>query len=97
MSKVYGLAQISIKDPVRYKTYEESFMEILTEHGGRLIGFAEPPEVIEGNVNVTRAVLLEFESRELFDAWYNCDAYQAILKHRLASSEGTVVLLNSIG
>lgn len=96
MSKVYGLAQITINDPDVYKAYEENFMAILGEHGGQLIGFAQPPEIIEGSFDATRAVLLEFDSREGFDAWYGSDAYQAIIKHRLASSEGTVILLNGI-
>ena len=97
MSKVYGLAQITIHDPEGYKAYEENFMAILTEHGGRLVGFAQPPEIIEGSFEGTRAVLLEFESRETFDTWYRSDAYQAIIKHRLASSDGSVILLNGIG
>ena len=97
MSKVYGLAQLTIHDPEGYKAYEEGFMAILNEYGGRLIGFAQPPEIIEGLSDATRAVLLEFDSREAFDGWYKSDAYQAILKHRLASSEGSVILLNGIG
>lgn len=97
MSRVYGFAQITIHDPEGYKAYEENFMAILTEHGGRLIGFAQPPEVVEGSFEATRAVLLEFDTRGDFDAWYGSDAYQGIMKHRLASSEGSVVLLNGTG
>lgn len=97
MSKVYGLAQITIHEPDVYKAYEENFMAILGEHGGRLIGFAQPPEVIEGLFEATRAVLLEFDTREAFDTWYGSDAYQAIVKHRLASSEGSVILIDGIG
>lgn len=97
MSKVYGFAQITVHDPERYKAYEENFMDILGEHGGRLIGFAEPAEVIEGSFDATRAVLLEFDTREAFDGWYTSGDYQGILKHRLASSDGTVILLNGIG
>lgn len=97
MSKVYGFAQITIHDPEGYKAYEENFMAILGEHGGRLIGFAQPPEIIEGSFEATRAVLLEFDTREAFDGWYGSDAYQGIMKHRLASSDGTVILLNGVG
>ena len=96
MSKVYGFAQITIHDPEGYKAYEENFMAILAEHGGRLIGFAQPPEIIEGSFEATRAVLLEFDTREAFDGWYGSDAYQGIMKYRHASSEGSVVLLNGM-
>lgn len=97
MAKVYGLAQITVHDAERYSQYEEKFMSILGDHGGRLIGFAEPPEVIEGTFDATRAVLLEFDSREVFDAWYQSDAYQDIVKHRHAASEGSVILINGFG
>ena len=72
-------------------------MTILDDHGGRLIGFAQPPDVIEGAFDATRAVLLEFDSRDAFDGWYTSSAYQDIAKHRYASSDGTVLLINSTG
>ena len=97
MSKVYGFAQIAVKDPERYAKYEENFMAILGDHGGRLIGFSQPAEVIEGSFDATRAVLLEFDTRDAFDAWYKSDAYQEIVKHRHASSDGTVLLINGLG
>ena len=97
MSKVYGFAQITVHDPECYSQYEENFMTILGDHGGRLIGFSQPPDVIEGAFDATRAVLLEFDSRAAFDGWYKSSAYQGIAKHRYASSDGTVLLINSTG
>lgn len=97
MSTVYGFAQITVHDAERYSQYEANFMTVLGDHGGRLIGFAQPPEVIEGTFEATRAVLLEFDTRDAFDTWYQSDAYQGILKHRQASSDGTVLLINGIG
>lgn len=97
MSCVYAVAQIDIQDPEAYQLYGEKFMPILAEFGGKLLGLSDPPAVIEGRFEGTRAVLLEFPSREAFDTWYNSDAYQAILKHRLASSVGSVILLNGLG
>lgn len=97
MPKVYGFAQITVHDPDRYSRYEENFMTILGAHGGRLIGFAQPPDVIEGAFDATRAVLLEFDSRDAFDGWYQSDAYQDIVKHRHAASEGSVILITGLG
>jgi uncharacterized protein (DUF1330 family) len=45
--------------------------------GGRILGFDESPEVVEGELAHPRSVILEFPSRDAFRAWYDSDAYQA--------------------
>ena len=41
-------------------------------------------------------MLLEFESREAFRAWYDSDGYQAILPLRLESTPGTMIVMNGL-
>ncbi len=64
--------------------------------GGRVLGFDESPEVVEGEVDHPRTVLLEFASREAFRDWYDSDAYQAILPLRLQSAPGTLILVGGV-
>ena len=96
VSKVYVIAQITIKDPEGYEAYGSKFMEVLSGFDGQLLGVADGPEVIEGAFGGTRAVIVEFSSREELERWYRSDAYQEILTHRLASSDGTIFVVPSL-
>jgi uncharacterized protein (DUF1330 family) len=49
-------------------------------------------EVIEGDGEDTRAVVLKFKDKETAKAWYNSPAYQEIVGLRLASIDGRAVL-----
>ena len=96
MTKVYAIASIKINNREVYANYEKDFMDVLSGFDGRLIGFGEPPEVLEGSFDGSRAVLLEFASREELDRWYSSKRYQEILKHRLASSEGDILMVPDV-
>lgn len=90
MTAVLAIAHLKIHDPETYAQYGEPFMAILAGFDAKLLGFADGPEVLEGRFDGTRLVVLEFASREELDRWYQSEAYQGILPHRLAASDGDV-------
>ncbi len=49
-------------------------------------------EVIEGDTGNNRTVVLKFKSKEDAKAWYNSPEYQAIVKLRTDSVDGTAVI-----
>ena len=49
-------------------------------------------EVIEGDSEDTRTVVLKFRDKETAKAWYNSPAYQEIVGLRLKSIDGRAVL-----
>ncbi len=93
---VYLIATLNIHDRDRYKSYEDGFMEIFMNYKGKILSVEEAPVTKEGAWDYTRTVLVEFPSKEEADAWYHSDAYQSLMQHRLAASEGNVVLLNKL-
>lgn len=94
---VYLIAQITIHDADRYAEYGAGFMEIFSKYDGTLLSVDEAPEVLEGSWNCTRTVLIEFPSKEQAMAWYRSDEYQALAQHRLAASDGDLVMIKSLG
>lgn len=76
--------------------YVAKVIPTIQSGGGRILGFDETPEVIEGEVKNPRTVILEFPSREAFRAWYDSDAYQAILPLRLESTPGTLIVVDGL-
>lgn len=93
---VYVVAQGRIDDRDMLNEYVSKALPTIQSSGGRVLGFDEAPEVVEGDVGNPRTVILEFESREAFRSWYDSDAYQAILPLRLQSTPGTLIVVDGI-
>jgi uncharacterized protein (DUF1330 family) len=58
--------------------------------------YTSSPEVVEGEIEYPRTVILEFPSREDFHAWYDSADYQAILPLRLESTPGTLIVVRGL-
>lgn len=94
---VYAVAQGRIEDRKRLDEYVARALPTIASHGGRVLGFDEAPEVVEGSIALPRTVILEFDSREQFRAWYDSPEYQEILPMRLESAPGSFILVEGIG
>jgi uncharacterized protein (DUF1330 family) len=93
---VYVVAQGRIENRDMLDEYVAKALPTIRSGGGRVLAFDESPEVVEGEVEHPRTVILEFPSREVFRAWYDSDAYQAILPLRLESTPGTLIVVNGL-
>lgn len=91
---VYVLAQIRITDPIRYNRYRDAFLPTLRAFNGRLLVADTNPKVIEGEWCAEKAILIAFETEELFQGWMQSAEYQQISIDRRAGSTGTVILLH---
>lgn len=93
---VYVVAQGRVENREMLGQYVAKAIATVRASGGRIIGFDESPDVVEGEVGHPRTVILEFPSREAFQAWYDSDAYQAILRLRLESTPGTLIVVKGL-
>jgi uncharacterized protein (DUF1330 family) len=48
---------------------------------------------MEGSWDYSRAVLIRFNSEEDFNAWYQSEEYQQILRHRLKAATCDTILI----
>ena len=88
----YIIGDLTIHDRDEYGKYETGFMDILLAHQGELLSVDEAPEVLEGDWNATRSVILKFADADAAKRWFNSDDYQAIAQHRRAASLGNIRL-----
>ncbi len=88
----YIVARIAIHDRERYAQYEAGFMPIFAQYGGQILAVNDTPEVMEGPQDTRRLVILAFPDRDSAMAWAGSPEYRAIAKHRLAASEGEIVI-----
>ncbi len=91
---VYAVAQGRVENRKLLNEYVAKVVASIESGGGRILGFDETPEIVEGEVDFPRTVIVEFPSRDAFRDWYNSDGYQAILPLRLESTPGTLVVVN---
>lgn len=93
---VYAIAQISIHDPATYHRYVVRFMPVLAHFGGTLLAADDRPDVIEGEWNREKVILLRFPDRAGFDAWAQSPQYQEISRDRLAATDGEVIVIRGL-
>ncbi len=91
---VYVVVQGRIENREMLDEYVSKVIPTIQSSGGRVLGFDESPEIVEGEVGFPRTVILEFPSRDAFRDWYDSEAYQAILPLRLDSTPGTLIVVN---
>jgi uncharacterized protein (DUF1330 family) len=79
---VYSVVNVQVTDPARYAEYVEKAPATVARHGGKYLARGGEVEVLEGEWNPQRLVILEFESMERFKEWYNSPEYAPLKQLR---------------
>ena len=51
---------------------------------------------VEGDMPIDLIIVLEFPSRDAAEAWYQSDAYQAVLPIRLAAARSQLIIVDAV-
>ena len=87
-SKGYVIFQEEITDLERYlNEYLPTAAERIEKHEGTVLANTTDPEVLEGEWDHSRTVVVEFPSVEAARAWYTDPAYEEVKPIRIDSSE----------
>ena len=92
----YEIANVDVTDPEGYRAYAEQVVATVAAHGGRYLARAGRCELLEGEGQPGRLVILEFPSYEAARAWYRSADYERIKPLRLANSRGQVVITDGL-
>ncbi len=91
----YVVVDIDVHDPERYREYVERAPEAVAQFGGRYVARAGRTEVLEGDWEPARFVILEFPTYEDAKAWWASEEYaeakalrQATATTRMVVTEG---------
>lgn len=91
--KAYMLAFVRVKDLDTFnKEYIEKAVPIVERHGGVTVAVDENPSTIEGTVPEGRVVIVEFDSKQDAENFYNDPEYQPIKAWRQQVSESDSVI-----
>lgn len=83
----------SIADPDAYKRYVAQVEPTLRPFGGRFLARKPDPDVLEGALRPSRAIVLAFPDEASVRAWHASPAYQPVMGLRRSASTGTLLLL----
>jgi uncharacterized protein (DUF1330 family) len=93
---VYAIAQLRFKDRAAYDRYQARFMEVFRSHPGTLLAADEAPQVVEGQWDREKLVLMSFPDEAAFRGWAQSPEYQDISKDRLAGADSLVLLAKGL-
>ena len=89
----YVIVQVSIHDAERYERYKALAPDSIALYGGRYIARGGQTEVLEGEWDPCRVVILEFDDIARARTWLNSPEYREArsLRHATASTRMIVV------
>jgi uncharacterized protein (DUF1330 family) len=93
---VYAIAQLRFTNRAAYDRYQARFMEVFRRHPGTLLAADESPEVIEGEWDREKLVLMSFPDEAAFRGWAQSPEYREISKDRLAGADTLVLLVQGL-
>ena|ERR1017187_7532481 len=91
---IYG--NIEVHDPVLYEQYRTQVPAMITAHGGRYLVRGGATEVLEGDGNIARQVILEFPDMASLKAFYHSPEYTAARAIRQKAATGTLVAIEGM-
>jgi uncharacterized protein (DUF1330 family) len=92
----YVIANIDVKDPVRYADYRQMVPASIEKYGGRFVARGGSIDVLEGDWHPTRLVIVEFPSAARAREWWDSAEYAEAKALRQATSTGTLLILEGV-
>ena len=92
----YMIVEVNINDSSKYDDYKKLTPASLEPYGGKFIVRGGRAELIEGEEEPNRIVVLEFENSEKAKAWWNSPLYNEAKKIRQAAAKTRMVLVEGV-
>ena len=92
----YIIVEIDVQDPVGYEEYKKLAGATVEARGGEYIVRGGKTEVLEGDWQPKRLVVLEFESMERAKEWLNCEEYREPREMRHRTAKTNMILVDGM-
>jgi uncharacterized protein (DUF1330 family) len=90
----YFVAEFEFTDrEAMQRTYSGAVPATIAQYGGRYLTRGGATELVEGDPEPKRIVILEFPNAAAIKRWYNSPEYQKILPGRLNNSRGRAFIV----
>ncbi|MBE9105750.1 DUF1330 domain-containing protein [Nostoc cf. edaphicum LEGE 07299] len=92
----YLIASIKVKNAEAFEEYKRQVPHTIAKYGGRYLVRGGEGEVVEGNWQTNRLVVLEFPDKNLFNNWYNSEDYKNLKILRKTHAATDLVIVEGI-
>jgi len=92
----YVIVEIEVLDPVGYEEYKNLAGATVEKYGGQYIVRGGATEVLEGDWQPKRIVVLRFESMQCAKDWLNCEEYSEPRKMRHRTARTNMILVEGV-
>ena len=92
----YVIAQLKVTNPEKYKEYVTKVSEVVKKFDGEYLVRNGEYQVVEGEDNFPRLVIIKFLTCEKALVWHNSDEYKPVKDIRLQNSEGSNIIVKGI-
>lgn len=89
----YVIVDVTIMDPIEYETYKKLTPASIAAYNGKFIVRGGETEILEGDWQPGRVVVVEFPTLAIAKAWWASDEYAVakIIRQRTAETKMIVV------
>ena len=92
----YVIVEIDVVDPVGYEEYKKLAGATVEKYGGKYITRGGKTEVLEGDWQPKRIVVLQFDSMQRAKDWLHCEEYREPRKMRHRTARTNMVLVEGV-
>ncbi len=89
----YLIADVTVKDAAGYEEYRKLVPATIQKHGGKYLVRGGGHEVLEGDWQPSRVVVLEFPSLEQARSWYFSEDYKPAKEIRFRTAISRVLIV----
>ena len=92
----YVITLVEVTDAVGYEDYRPHVLATLEPYGGRFVARGGYIEVLEGDWQPSRGVIIEFDSVEKAQAWYHSPEYSKLAPIRQHNSVSRMFIVEGV-
>ena len=96
MPSAYVIATVDVTDPVQYEEYKKLSTIAMKANGAEVCIRGGKVEVLEGDWNPARFVMLKFPSVETAHRFYHSPEYQAAKKAREGAADMRMIIVEGV-
>jgi uncharacterized protein (DUF1330 family) len=94
--KAYIIVDVTVNDPVRYEAYKKLTPDSLLPFQGKFIVRGGNAELLEGDWQPGRIVVLEFPSSELAHSWWASETYAPAKAIRQSAASTKMIMIDGV-
>ena len=92
----YIIIDVDVKDKAQYAEYMKAGAPTIISHGGKPLVRGGKTQVLEGNWQPKRMIVLEFKTVDQARDWWNSSEYLEAKKLRFSAAQANVICVEGL-